>query len=393
MQNFVFHSPTKIIFGKDTEMLAGSEVKNWGGTNVLIVYGGQSAVKSGLIDRITASVEEAGLRYSLWGGVKPNPLFSDVKKGIAFAKEKEVDFLLAVGGGSVMDTAKAISVGVVDDGELWDIFMRKRQPKGSLPVGAVVTLPASGSEMSSSCVVTRDEDLVKRGFFSEENRMQFAITNPELTYTLPEYQTACGIVDIMMHTLDRYFSPDEYSDLSDGIAEALLRTTVKNGAIVMDDPENYDARAELMWAGTLSHNDITGVGRNWDFAPHQFEHELSGLYDVAHGAGLAAIWGSWARYVCEADPLRFARYGVNVFGLEFDYSNPLNTAYGAIDATEEFFSDIGMPITMSELLGFEVSDEDIEIMAEKCTNQQTRTIGTFMVLDKQDIIEVYRMAR
>ncbi|MDO4482798.1 MAG: iron-containing alcohol dehydrogenase [Bacillota bacterium] len=393
MQNFVFHSPTKIIFGKDTEKLAGSEVKNWGGTNVLIVYGGQSALKSGLIDRIKASVEDAGLEYSLWGGVKPNPLFSDVKKGIEFAKEKKVDFILAVGGGSVMDTAKAISVGVIDDGELWDIFMRKRQPKGSLPVGAVVTIPASGSEMSSSCVVTRDEDLVKRGFFSEENRMQFAITNPELTYTLPEYQTACGIVDIMMHTLDRYFSPDEYSDLSDGFAEALLRTTIKNGAAAMDDPESYDARAELMWAGTLSHNDITGVGRNWDFAPHQFEHELSGLYDVAHGAGLAAIWGSWARYVCEADPLRFARYGVNVFGLEFDYRNPLNTAYEAINATEEFFSSIGMPITMSELLGFEVSDEDIEIMAEKCTNQQTRTIGTFMVLDKQDIIEVYRMAR
>lgn len=196
-----------------------------------------------------------------------------------------------------------------------------------------------------------------------------------------------------MHTLDRYFSPDEYSDLSDGFAEALLRTTVKNGYIVMDEPDNYDARAELMWAGTLSHNDITGVGRNWDFGPHQFEHELSGLYDVAHGAGLAAIWGAWARYVCEADPLRFARYGVNVFGLEFDYSNPLNTAYAAIDATEDFFKAIDMPITMSELLGFEVSDEDIEIMAEKCTNQQTRTIGTFMVLDKQDIIEVYKMAR
>lgn len=393
MQNFIFHSPTKIIFGKDTENLAGAEVKNWGGTKVLIVYGGVSAIKSGLINRVVESVKEAGLEYALWGGVKPNPLFSDVKKGIAFAKEEKVDFVLAVGGGSVMDTAKAISVGVVDDGDLWEIFMRKRQPVGSLHVGAVVTLPASGSEMSSSCVVTRDEDLVKRGFFSEENRMQFAITNPELTYTLPPYHTACGIVDIMMHTLDRYFSPDEYSDLSDGFAEALLRTTVKNGYIVMDDPENYDARAELMWAGTLSHNDITGVGRNWDFGPHQFEHELSGLYDVAHGAGLAAIWGAWARYVCEADPLRFARYGVNVFGLEFDYSNPLNTAYAAIDATEDFFKAIDMPITMSELLGFEVSDEDIEIMAEKCTNQQTRTIGTFMVLDKQDIIEVYRMAR
>ncbi len=393
MQNFIFHSPTKIIFGKGGENKAGEEVKNWGGTKVLIVYGGQSAVKSGLIDRVTASVEAAGLKYAKWGGVKPNPLFSDVKKGIAFAKEEKIDFVLAVGGGSVMDTAKAISVGVVDDGDLWEIFMRKRQPKGSLHVGAVVTLPASGSEMSSSCVVTRDEDLVKRGFFSEENRMQFAITNPELTYTLPPYHTACGIVDIMMHTLDRYFSPAEYSDLSDGFAEALLKTTIKNGYIVMDDPENYDARAELMWAGTLSHNDITGVGRVWDFGPHQFEHELSGLYDVAHGAGLAAIWGAWARYVCEADPLRFARYGVNVFGLEFDYLNPLNTAYEAIDATEEFFKAIDMPITMTELLGFEVPDEDIETMAEKCTNGQTRTIGTFMVLDKKDIIEVYKMAR
>ena len=393
MQNYIFHSPTKIIFGKDTEHQAGPEVKAFGGTNVLIVYGGQSAVKSGLIDRVVASVKNAGLDYALWGGVKPNPLFSDVKKGIAFAKEKGVDFVLAVGGGSVMDTAKAISVGVIDDGDLWEIFMRQRQPIGSLNVGAVVTIPASGSEMSSSCVVTRDEDLVKRGFFSEQNRMQFAITNPELTYTLPPYQTACGIVDIMMHTLDRYFSPAEYSDLSDGFAEALLRTTVKNGRIVMNDPENYDARAELMWAGTLSHNDITGVGRNWDFAPHQFEHELSGLYDCAHGAGLAAIWASWARYACPADPLRFARYGVNVFGLEFDYLNPENTAYEAINATEDFFAEIGMPITMKQLLGFDVPDEDIEILSDKCTNQETRTIGTFMVLDKQDIIKIYNMAK
>lgn len=393
MQNFTFHSHTKVIFGKDTEKQAGPEVKNWGGTNVLIVYGGQSAVKSGLIDRVVASVEEAGLEYSLWGGVTPNPLFSAVKKGIAFAKEKKVDFILAVGGGSVMDTAKAISVGVVDDGDLWEIFLRKRQPIGSLKVGAVVTIPASGSEMSSSCVVTRDEDLVKRGFFSEENKMQFCITNPELTYTLPPYQTACGIVDIMMHTLDRYFSPAEYSDLSDGFAEALLRTTVKNGYRVMTDPEDYDARAELMWAGTLSHNDITGVGRAWDFAPHAIEHELSGLYDCAHGAGLAAIWPSWARHVCKVDPLRFAKYGVNVFGLEMDFMNPENTAYEAIDATESFFSAIGMPVTLTELLGFEVPDEDIETMADKATYSETKKIGTFLPMMKQDFIDVYNLAK
>ena len=308
MNNFVFHTPTKIIFGRGGENQVGEEILAFGGSNVLIVYGGESAKKSGLLDRVEASVQKAGLKYSFWAGIKPNPLFSQIKEGIRLAKEKKVDFILAVGGGSVMDAAKAVSVGVLDDGDLWEIFMKKRLPKTSLPVGAVVTIAASGSEMSSCCVVTRDEDLVKRGFFSEENIMKFAVTNPELTFSLPPYQTACGIVDIMMHTLDRYFSPPAVSDLSDGIAEALLRTTIKYGAIAMNEPDNYDARAELMWAGTLSHNDITGVGRNWDFAPHQFEHELSGYYDVAHGAGLAAIWGAWARYVCKAYPMRFAKY-------------------------------------------------------------------------------------
>lgn len=393
MNNFIFHSPTKIIFGRGGENHVGAEIQRWGGANVLVVYGGESARKSGLLDKVETSLKKAGLQYSLWGGVKPNPLFSQIKEGIAFAKEKKVDFILAVGGGSVMDAAKAVSVGVLDEGDLWEIFQRKRQPKTSLKVGAIVTLAASGSEMSSSCVVTRDEDLVKRGFFSEENRMQFAITNPELTFTLPPYQTACGIVDIMMHTLDRYFSPPAVSDLSDGIAEALLRATIKNGAIAMNAPDNYEARAELMWAGTLSHNDITGVGRNWDFAPHQFEHELSGYYDVAHGAGLAAIWGAWARYVCADYPMRFAKYGVEVWGLEFCYDHPEKTAYAAIDATEDFFMSIDMPITMTQLLGFAVPDEVIEEMAEKCTNFQTRTIGTIKVLNKQDIIEVFKMAR
>ena len=292
-----------------------------------------------------------------------------------------------------MYAAKAISVGVMDEGDLWEIFMRKRIPASSLPVGAVVTLAASGSEMSSSCVVTNDESLIKKGFFSEENRMAFAVTNPELTFSLPPYQTASGIVDIMMHTMDRYFSPQEYCDLTDGIAEALLRTVIKNGSIVMTDADNYDARAEVMWAGTLSHNDITGVGRFADFGPHQFEHELSGYYNVAHGAGLAAIWGSWARYVCEADYLRFARYGVNVWNLEFDYLNPVNTAFAAIEATEEYFSSIGMPITMTELLGFEVPDDVIEIMADKCSMNHSRTIGSFMVLNRADMVEVFKMAR
>ena len=393
MINFIFHSPTKIIFGKDTEMQTGEEIISFGGSNVLVVYGGESAKKSGLLDRITDSLSQSKLSYHMWGGVKPNPLFSSIQEGIDFAKEKKVDFVLAVGGGSVMDTAKAISVGVLDQGDLWEIFMRERQPIASLPVGAVVTLASSGSEMSSSCVVTRDEDLVKRGFFSSHNRMQFAITNPELMYSLPPYQTACGIVDTMMHTLDRYFSPAEHADLTDSIAESLLRAVIKNGTICMINPKDYNARAEVMWAATISHNDITGVGRVADFGPHQFEHELSGYYDVAHGAGLAAIWGAWARYVCNEDIMRFARYGVNVWGLEMDYINPVNTAYKAIDVTEEYFSSIGMPITMHELLGFEVPDAVIEEMAQKCTNGNTRTIGSFKILNKEDIIKVYQMAK
>ena len=270
--------------------------------------------------------------------------------------------------------------------------MKEETPKAALPVGVILTLSATGSEMSASSVITNTELGLKRGFNSPGHRPLFSICNPELTYTLPPYQTACGIVDIMMHTLDRYFSPPQTSDVSDGFAEALLRATIKNGAIAMKEPENYDARAELMWAGTLSHNDITGVGRNWDFAPHQFEHELSGYFNVAHGAGLAAIWGAWARYVCGAYPMRFAKYGVNVFGLEMDYDHPEKTAYEAIEATEAFFRSIGMPVTMTELLGFPVPEEVIEELADKCSNQKTRTIGSIRILDRDDIARVYRMA-
>lgn len=393
MNHFEFYSPTKVIFGKGVENNVGAEIKAWGGTKVLVHFGGSSARKSGLLDRVEASLKEAGIDFITLDGVVPNPRLALVHEGIELCRKEKIDFILAVGGGSVIDSSKGIALGVKYDGDVWDFYDGITEPKDCLPTANVVTLAAAGSETSEHTVITNENGSIKKGYGHRLCRPKFTLMDPELTYTLPAYQTACGIVDIMMHTLDRYFSPGGCNELTDRIAEDVLKTVMQFGKVAMKDPTNYDARSEIMWAGSLSHNDLTGLGRIGDWSPHQLEHELSGYFDVAHGAGLAAVWGAWARYVYKADPMRFARYGVNALGLAMNYENPEETALEAIRTTEEFFTSIGMPITITELIGKELSDEVIQELAEKCTFFGRRKIGGFVVLDRPQIIDIYTAAR
>ena len=317
MENFNYYTPTRVVFGRGTEEKVGELVKAQDCSKVLVHYGGGSVKKSGLLDRVFRSLEEAGVSYLSLGGVVPNPRLSLVYEGISLCKREGVDFILAVGGGSVIDSAKAIGYGVANEGDVWDFYARKRQASGCLPIGVVLTISAAGSEMSDSSVITNEDGWLKRGYSSNFGRARFAVMNPELTMTLPKYQTASGCVDIMMHTMERYFNQCGNMELTDGISEHLIRTVMKNAKLLMDEPDNYDARAEVMWAGSLSHNGLTGCGTDGgDWACHQLEHELGGMFDVAHGAGLAAVWGSWARYVADARPQRFAQFAVNVMGVE-----------------------------------------------------------------------------
>lgn len=392
MNSFEFYTPTKIFFGKNTEELVGEQLKKRGCKKVLIHYGGGSVVKSGLLDRVKTSLSNAGVSFIELGGVKPNPRLSLAQEGIELCRKEGVDFLLPVGGGSAIDSAKCIALGVPYDGNVWDIYERKSPDNGALPVACVLTLAATGSEMSTSSVITNEEGWLKKGYNSDILRPVCAFMNPELLYTLPPYQTACGVVDIMMHTFERYFSPGGANEMTDRIAEALLKTVMQFGVISYNEPQNYEARSEVMWAGSLSHNHLTGLGRKGDWACHQMEHEIGGMFDVAHGAGLAAVWGNWARYVCKQNPTRFARYGVNVLGLCMDYENPVNTALEAISATERFFKRIDMPICISELMGRTFTDDEIKELSVKCTYFGKRTIGGFMTLGEKEISEIYHMA-
>ncbi|WRS27576.1 iron-containing alcohol dehydrogenase [Oscillospiraceae bacterium MB08-C2-2] len=392
MINFEFYSPTKVIFGKETEQQVGAEIKKWGGSRVLIHYGSASAKKSGLLDRIIESLKAEGLFYAELGGVVPNPRLGKVYEGIELCKKENIDFILAIGGGSVIDSAKAIALGTVNDGDVWDFFLGTRKPGPSVPVGAVLTIAAAGSETSMSCVITKEEGLLKRGLNIDQNRPKFAIMNPELTYTLPHYQTGCGIVDIMMHTMDRYFSNTTATDFTDRISEALLQATVKAGTACIKNPMDYDARANLMWAGSVSHNTLTGMGKVTDFAPHQIEHELSATFDVAHGAGLSAIWGHWARYVYKVNVMKFVQFAVRVWNVEMDFENPELTALEGIEATERFFSSIGMPINIPQLLGKSTTAAEMDEMADKATFRGKRLVGFFKQLEAKDIREIYEAA-
>ena len=392
MGNFQYYTPTKIIFGRGAEEQTGQLAAEQGCKKVLVHYGGGSVVRSGLLERIYRSLDAVGISYVSLGGVVPNPRLSLVYEGIRLARKEQVDFILAVGGGSVIDSAKAIGYGVANEGDVWDFYEKRRTAKACLPIGVVLTIAAAGSEMSDSSVITKEEGWLKRGYSSNYARARFAVMNPELTMTLPKYQTASGCVDIMMHTMERYFNHSENMEMTDGISEHLIRTVMKNAKILMNEPDNYQARAEVMWAGSLSHNGLTGCGTGGgDWASHQLEHELGGMFDVAHGAGLAAVWGSWARYVMDAEPERFAKFAVNVMGVEPE-AEKLKTAQKGIEAMEDFYHALDMPVCIGDM-GIELTEEQMRELAEKCSHFGKRTIGCIKKLDQEDMYQIYKEAR
>ena len=392
MKDFNFYAPTRVVFGREAEEKLPQLIQQYGGRKVLVHFGGGSARKSGLLDKVEKMLTEAGISFVELGGVVPNPLLSKVKEGIALCQKEQVDFILAVGGGSVIDSAKAIGYGVGYQGDVWDFWDGKAVPQSCLPIGVMLTIPAAGSEMSSSCVITNDEGMLKRGVNSDLCRCKFAIMNPERTFTLPSYQTAAGATDIMMHTMERYFSKYEDALLTDAIAEALLRTVMEATPEVLKNPKDYRYRAAIMWASSLSHNDLTECGTEKDFACHKLEHELSGLFGVTHGAGLAAIWGSWARYVMDKHLNRFAKFAVNVMGVTNDFSDTKATALKGVEAIERFFHSIGMPINILELIGRQATDKEIQTLVEKCSRGGKMNIGAMEVLTPKDMTAIYRLA-
>lgn len=421
MINFDFFTPTKILFGAGRESEVGKQVAAFGGHKVMIIYGkkGGHIETSGLLDRVHKSLSDAGLSYVDLNGVVPNPRLSLVKEGIRIGRAEGVDFLLPIGGGSVIDTAKGIGYGIANDFEMEDLLYGRVKTDKNLPIGVILTIAAAGSEMSSSMVLTIEDGMMKRSHGHDCARPKFAIMNPELTYSLPAYQTASGAADIMMHTMERYFTPtDTDTSLTDRIAEGLMVSVRDAAQIAVKEPENYEARATLMWAGSLSHNGLTGAGRISDFATHKIEHELGGMFDVAHGAGLAAVWGSWARYVYKTNPGRFAQFGKKVFGINISSStnitpnsdapeqpikpSPIITdpeltstdtaALAAITAWETWCHSISMPTTLTEL-GIHPTDTQIEEMAEKCVFGRNGHVGFFQPLTKEDIAAILKMAK
>ena len=393
MFDFKYFTPTKVLFGKNTEDKVADLIQEFGGKKVLIHYGGGSVIRSGLMQRVTDKLDAAGITYVKLGGAVPNPRLSLVYEGIELIKKEGIDFILAVGGGSAIDSAKAIGYGVMNEGDVWDLYDYKKQAKACLPLGVILTLAATGSEMSDSSVITKEEGLVKRGYSSDFCRPRFAILNPELTMTLPDYQTACGCTDIMMHTMERYFTNGGNMEITDSMAEALLRTVKENAKILVRDPKNYDARAEVMWAGSLSHNGLTGCGNDGgDWMTHKLEHELGGLYDVAHGAGLAAIWGSWARYVYKNCLPRFKRYAINVMGVPANAGSDEEIALKGIEAMEDFYREIKMPTNLREL-GVNATDDDLKLMAHKCAVGVNGGKGSARFLKEEDMLEIYKMSR
>lgn len=392
MNNFNFYTPTKVVFGKDSIDQVATQIKTFGGSRVLIHYGGQSAVKSGLIDRVKAILDEAGIFHVELGGVVPNPHLSKVREGIALAQENDVDFILAVGGGSTIDSSKAIAYALGEpEFDVWDLYEHTRAPKASFPIGAVLTIAAAGSEMSDSSVITNEKTGQKRGCNSDLCRAKFAIMDPTYTLTLPDYQTMSGCVDIMMHTMERYFTQGYVPEITDAIAEGLIKTVMKHAHILHADPSNYESRAEVMWASSLSHNGLTGCGhKGSDWASHRLEHEIGGMFDVTHGAGLAAIWPSWARYVYKDCLPRFVKFAVDVMGVE-PAATDEETALAGIAAMEDFFRAIDMPTTMKEL-GIEPTEEQIKELALGCEAAVGGQIGTAKVLKLADMEAIYRMA-
>lgn len=391
MKNFTLYTPTRIVFGKEVEKETGRLAKEQGASKVLIVYGGGSIIKSGLLKSVQESLQKEGIGYTELAGVKPNPRMSLAREGVEKAISFGADLILAVGGGSSIDTAKAIAIGAANEGiDLREFWSGKEAITKVLPVGAVLTIAAAGSEMSDSAVLTNEETGKKGGVNTDLVRPRFAVMNPELTYTLPKYQLTCGIVDIFMHTIERYFTPEDGNELTDEIAEGLLRTLIRNGLKAVEQPKDYDALSEIMWCGSLSHNNLTGLGRPKDFACHKLGHEIGGMFDEAHGATLSAVWGSWARYVYQLDIERFANYGKKVWNIELDKAE--EAAIAAIEKTEEFFRALDMPVSIGELSIGVQPDEVLKKMAESATKEGTVKLGCFKRLDMQDMYEIYKIA-
>ena len=389
MNNFIYHNPTELVFGKGQIARLSKLIP--ADRRIMITFGGGSVKRNGVYEQVVRALE--GRDFVEFWGIEPNPSVETVREAVALGRENGSDFLLAVGGGSVIDSAKAIALGLAYEGDVWDLF--SGQPaQDCLPVGTVLTIAAAGSEMSDSHVITNEALHLKRGRSLDLIRPAVAFLNPALTYTVSPFQTGCGIVDIMMHTLERYFNPGHPSNrMTDEIAEGLLRTVIDAGRVAMQDSHNYDAMSEIMWAGSLSHNNLTGLGGVKDFSVHQFGHELSGMFDAAHGATLSVMWPQWARYVVDTDPARFAHYGEAVWRLtRKDGESDRDLALRAIDTTEEFFRSIDMPTTFTELGIGVLSEEQLRELAERCTFFHTRVVGKFCPLDYDGILAVYRMA-
>lgn len=390
MINFEYLLPTKVIFGKDTHKNVGETLKNYGAKKVLFHYGGGSIKRFGVYDDVVKSLNEANIEFVELGGVEPNPELSLVYKGIDICKDKNIDFILAVGGGSVIDSAKAIGAGAMDfDVDVWDYFNGKAITS-MLPLGVVLTIPAAGSETSNSVVISKKDEQLKRANGSEAIRPTFAILNPELTYTLPKYQTACGVVDILAHIMERYFTSTEGTDLSDRMSEAIMQTVIQYAQVVLKESENYNARAQIMWAGSLAHNNILGVDKEQDWSSHRLEHEISAIYDIAHGAGLAIMFPAWMKFVYKSNINKFAQFAVNVWGVPVNNGDMEVTALEGIRRMTEFFKSIDMPTSMSDA---DINDPDCKLMAEKIQTGPDGLLGGFVMLDMNDRKKIFDMAK
>jgi hypothetical protein len=390
MNDFTFYSPTEFVFGKNAENKVGQLLRKYGARKVLIHYGGGSVVKTGLLAKVEGILRQEGFEYFSLGGVQPNPRDGLVYRGIEWCKTQKIDFILAIGGGSVIDSAKAIAAGACYDGDFWDFFEEKASIASALRIGVILTIPAAGSEGSHRSVITKEHGMLKRGAGNEHVRPAFSIINPELTYTLPAYQTSAGIVDMMAHILERYLTKTPHVELTDRLCEATLVSIIEAARVLMVNPFDYDARATICWSGTIAHNGSLGVGRTEDWATHLLEHELSGLYDVTHGAGLAVMFPAYMRYAVDVDVERFRRLAVRVWNVPDSPEDPRGVALAGIRSMEKFFREIGMPVRFAEI---GAKEEDIDLLTEKLfAGRKGETFGAFCPLSREDAKKVYLLA-
>jgi len=388
MINFKFYNPSKIIFGKKTEEDVAKEIKSLGKSRVLLVYGGGSIKKAGLYDIVVNKLKEENIFFCELSGVQPNPRLALVYEGIKLCRENQIDFILAVGGGSVIDTAKGVSVGVHYDGDVWDLFLGKGRHKNALPLGSILTIAAAGSETSNSCVITKEDGLEKKSYATADVIPKFAIMNPELTYSLPAYQTACGCSDILAHLMERYFTHVTHVDYTDRLLEASMRTVIDYAPLAMKNPTNYDYRAEIMWVGSLAHNGLLNTGRIGDWASHKIEHELSGIYDIAHGAGLSIVFPAWMKYVYKENIDRFVQFAVKVFDVNLPLENKEEIIKEGINKLEEFYKRIDLPVYLHEV---DIDDKHFKEMAAKCC--EYGPVGEFKKMYAPDVESVYNLAK